>query len=164
MSELIKKQAVKKRQQGMALVMSLIMLLLITVLGVSAVRMSSFDTQIAGNSIYSILVFQGAESALGRSSSTNNWFNLLIPASNRALDSQIAASNFPPEDVIGGGKLNSSSSVKYERVLDGPVFNGVANSSEFNYQVFRFSAQSRLVSTAASDRHTEGRAVQIPKP
>ncbi len=164
MSTFINKQPVKKHQQGVALVISLIMLLVITVLGVSAVRMSSLDTQIAGNSIYSILVFQGAESALSRSASTKNWFNLITPASDRTLDSKIAAENFPAEDVIGGGKLNSSGSVKYETVLNGPVFNGVANSSEFNYQVFRFSAQSRLVSTGASDRHTEGRAVQIPKP
>ena len=50
----------KNRQQGVALVMALIMLLVITILGVSAVRMSSLDTQVAGNSMYSSLVFQGS--------------------------------------------------------------------------------------------------------
>jgi hypothetical protein len=148
----------------MALVMALIMLLLITILGVSSVRMSSNDTQISGNSIYSVLVFQGAESALSRSTSNDNHFNLIAPATNRGTPSTIAATNFPAEDVIGGGKMNSSGTIEFEGILNGPVFNSFANSSEFNYQVFRVSAQSSLAATAARDRHTEGRAVQIPKP
>ncbi len=164
MSHTINKQSVKSKQQGMALVMALIMLLLITILGVSSVRMSSNDTQISGNSIYSVLVFQGAESALSRSTSNDNHFNLIAPATNRGTPSTIAATNFPAEDVIGGGKMNSSGTIEFEGILNGPVFNSFANSSEFNYQVFRVSAQSSLAATAARDRHTEGRAVQIPKP
>ena len=160
----IKQNSITNRQQGMALVMSLIMLLLITILGVSAVRMSALDTQVSGNSIFSVLVFQGAESALSRSTSNKNHFNLIAPATNRGTPSVIASSNYPAEDVTGGGKLNSSGEIEFEGILNGPVFNGFANSSEFNYQVFKVSAESNLAATSARDRHSEGRAVQIPKP
>jgi hypothetical protein len=158
---------VKHHQHGVALVMALIMLLLITVLGVSAVRMSGFDTQVAGNSLYSMMVFQGAESALGRSisadSTTRKWY-YLKEASDRLGQQQVDTTSFPDEVVTGGGKLDSEITVEYESILNGPVFNNVANSSEFKYQVFRYSANSKLPSTAAGDRHSEGRAAQMPQP
>lgn len=155
-----------KRQQGMALVLALIMLLLVTILGVSSVRMSSLDTQLAGNSIFSIMVFQGAESALNRSVSSKDWSNLPAAAAEpSSAPVAVPASYFTPvETVSGGGILNSSGEIAFEGILNGPVFNGVANSSEFNYQVFRVSGMSSLAATAANDRHTEGRAAQIPSP
>ena len=155
-----------QHQHGMALVMALIMLLVITILGVSAARMSNVDTQLAGNSIYSIMVFQGAESALGRSASSKDWSNLPAAAADPlAAPVAVPASYFTPAEVVtGGGVLNSSGEIGFEGILNGPVFNGVANSSEFKYQVFRVSARSSLAATAARDRHTEGRAAQIPKP
>lgn len=164
MSHTSYKQSIKKRQHGMALVMALIMLLVITILGVSAARMSNFDTQVAGNSIYSIMVFQGAESALGRSVSSKDWSNLPAAAAAAGPVAVPAAYFTPVETVTGGGILNSSGEIEFEGILNGPVFNGVANSSDFNYQVFRVSGMSNLAATAARDRHTEGRAAQIPKP
>ncbi len=156
-------QTLKNNQQGLVLVMALIMLLLVTVIGVSAVRMSNVDTQLAGNSMYSIMVFHGAESALGKSASSQDWSNIPAAAVRSTTPVAINSSYLPPEVITGGGTLNSSGTMIFERILDGPVFNGVANSSEFTYQVFRVSAQSSLAATAAKDRHTEGRAAQIPK-
>lgn len=157
----------RQNQKGVALIMALIMLLLITMLGVSAVRMSGLDTQIAGNNMFSMMVFQGAESALGRSisadSTTRKWY-YLKEASDRTGQEQIDTSSFPDELVTGGAKLESEITVEYESILNGPVFNNVANSSEFKYQVFKYSANSKLQSTAASDTHTEGRAAQMPLP
>lgn len=164
MSHRINKRLVKHKQQGMALVMALIMLLVITILGVSAARMSSNDTQISGNSIYSVLVFQGAESALGRSASSKDWSVIKLAAED--LTSAAVAvpdTYFDAEKVMGNGTLESSGTVQFEGILNGPVINGVANSSDFDYQVFRVTGESKLVATAARDRHTEGRAAQIPK-
>lgn len=165
--ENMKQIITKHHQQGIALVMALIMLLLITVLGVSAARMSGLDTQVAGNSMYSMMVFQGAESALGRAisadSTTRKWY-YLKEASDRSGKEQVDTTNFPDELVTGGAKLDSEITVEYETILNGPVFNNVANSSDFKYQVFRYSADTKLLSTAARDKHIEGRAVQMPKP
>ena len=151
-------------QQGVALVMALIMLLLITVLGVSTVRMSSMDTQVAGNSMFSILVFQGAESALGRSASSKDWSVIELAAvSPTSAAVNVPADYFDAETVMGNATLNSSGTVQFEGILNGPVISSVANSTEFNYQVFRVAGQSELAATAARDWHTEGRAAQIPK-
>ena len=156
----------KQYQQGVALVMALIMLLLITILGVSAVRMSSLDTQIVGNSMVSMIVFQGAESALGRSISTDQttkkWFYIQAAANDRSGKQDIDTSSFPDELVTGGAKIDSEITVEYENILKGPVFNNVANSSEFKYQVFKYTANSSLQATSAQDRHSEGRAALIP--
>lgn len=164
MSHEIKMQIVKNKQKGMVLVMALIMLLIITIIGVSAARMSSNDTQVAGNSIYSVLVFQGAESALGRSASAKDWSVIKLAAED--LTSAAVAvpdTYFDAEKVMGNATLESSGTVQFETILNGPVINSIANSSEFDYQVFRVTGESKLAATAARDQHTEGRAAQIPK-
>ncbi len=153
------------KQQGVALVMALIMLLVITVLGVSSVRMSNLDTQVSGNSMYSSMVFQGAESALGKVVLDTDWSNISLAATARGVVKTVPANYFnPAETVTAGATLDSTASITFEGLLDAPVLNGIANSTEFSYQVFSISAQSRLATTSASDRHTEGRAAQIPKP
>lgn len=150
----------QNKQKGIALLMSLVMLLLITVIGVGAVRLSMSDTQIAGNSIYSSLVFQGAESALNRSLSNSNLFELDDAALNRTISHDIEG--LDEEQVIGGGTLNSAATIKYEGVMASPQINTLANSSKFKYQVFKVTAESRLQGTGAKDTHSEGRAIQIP--
>ena len=102
------------RQQGMALVIAMIMLLLITILGVSAVRMSTLNTQVAGNSIFAGLVFQGAESALSRSLSSKDWSNLPAAATAHGADVNVHSSYFPNEAVSGGAILNSSGTIAFE--------------------------------------------------
>jgi len=152
------------RQNGVALVMALIMLLVITVLGVSSVRLSSIDTQVSGNSIYSSMVFQGAESALGKVATDNDWNNINLAANNRGVISDIPNSYFnPAETVTGGAALESKATITFDGLIDSPVLSSVANSTEFSYQVFRISAESRLATTSAQDIHTEGRAAQVPK-
>ena len=149
----------KSKQSGVALVMALIMLLLVTMLGVTAVKNSVFDTQIAGNSIYTSLAFQAAESAIGKSITQEN---VIEPATNRTQEVQISAGYVADEVINGGAYLKSKGTAKYDGVLNGPVINGVANSSNFKYQVIKFSAESSIQATSVKDRHTEARAVQMP--
>jgi len=52
------------RQQGMALFISLVLLLVLTIIGVSAVQTSTLETRMARNEHDSLLAFQAAESAL----------------------------------------------------------------------------------------------------
>jgi len=143
------------RQQGVALVMSLIMLLLITIIGVSAVRMTSIDTQMAGNSIYSILVFQGAESGLGKS---KDFYNIEQAARDGSID--VDESYFNEEKVSGGAALITKASLAYQSDLESPPYSNQANSSTFEYKLIQVIAQSELASTSAKDIHTEGVAVQ----
>lgn len=157
------KYNLSKQQNGMALVLALIMLLLVTVLGVSAMRMSHLDTQVAGNSIYSALVFQGAESALGKTVSETDLNNLSASAADRNAEINVPDAYFNPAEIVtGGATLNAKATVSFDGILDSPVLNNVANSTNFKYQVFRITAESNLTSTSARDRHTDGRAIQIP--
>lgn len=154
-----KQSTLVNHQQGMVLVMALILLLIVTVLGVSAVRMSSLNTQTAGNSMYSTLVFQGAESALGRSGS--DLFNIRAAALSRG-SVDVPASYFNPvETVTNGVTLNSSATVAFQGVMETLPPNGVANDIKFKYQVFQVNGTSRLNATSARDNHTEGLAIPI---
>lgn len=150
------KKMIIKKQSGVALLMSLVMLLLITAIGVSAVKISVLDTSIAGNSMFSSLVFQGAESSLNRSA---DLFNIKQSAEDRTSTINVI---YNDETIVGGGKLNSKGYVKYEGILEGPQINGVANSTEFNYQIFQINAETKLEATSAKAIHTEGRVIKAP--
>ncbi len=150
------------QQQGMVLVMALILLLVITILGVSAVRMSGLDTQAAGNSMYSALVFQGAESALGRASTNSGLYNIFKSVKDRNETFNVPDIYFDPDETVTGGvKLDSSATIVYQG-NSGPLDSGIANDSEFEYQVLQVNGRSRLAATAARDSHTEGVAAQKP--
>ena len=147
------------RQKGMVLVMALIMLLVITIIGVSAVRMSGLDTQVAGNSIYSSLVFQGAESALGRASRDD--FSITKALLEKDKIFKVPASYFTPyEKITAGITLDSSATMLYQGDMDSPPLNDIANDSEFQYMVIQVTGTSRLDVTSARADHLEGIAKQ----
>ena len=52
------------RQRGAALIVSLILMLVLTVLGISAMNMSTLELQMAGNTQASELAFQAAETGI----------------------------------------------------------------------------------------------------
>lgn len=54
----------RRRSRGMALFISLVLLLVLTIIGVSAVQTSSLETRMARNEHDALLAFQAAESAL----------------------------------------------------------------------------------------------------
>lgn len=145
------------KQKGIALVMSLIMLLLITIIGVASVRNTNIDTQVSGNSMFSLMVFQGAESALGKA---GVFFNINNAAQNSDVPVDVPDSFFNPAETVNGGtKLISSAQMAYERRVEGSLFGSIPNSTNFNYQIFRTTAESRIEATAAKAIHIEGIAV-----
>jgi hypothetical protein len=149
-----------KQQQGMVLVISMILLLLITLLGVSAARMSSNDVQVAGNTIFSGLVYQGAESALGKVASDDDLFSVRLAANAPDVVHVVdAAFYFPSETVTGGAKLKQEATIKLESKEVQNLPFTFPNSSLFTYKIFRTKATSSLRSTSARAIHTEGRAL-----
>jgi len=68
----------KKNQQGVALIVALVILLVITILGISSVRLSTQDLMIANNEQQQMFVAQATESARNRVVSFYNviqWIN-----------------------------------------------------------------------------------------
>ena len=59
-----KKRSMHKSQAGMALFISLVLLLVLTIIGVSAVQITSLEVRMTRNEHDSLLAFEAAESAL----------------------------------------------------------------------------------------------------
>ncbi|MCF6188846.1 MAG: pilus assembly PilX N-terminal domain-containing protein [Cocleimonas sp.] len=150
-----------KKQQGVVLIVALIMLLVVTIIGVSAVSRSSMGTQVAGNSMYTMLVYQGAESAIARSMSGKAQKNIKDAAitSPHNITEQL-----PAEVVTGGGTMNSKGTVSSIGEFDCPIVSGMASSSSIKCDMYEIDIQTNLAATAANAKHTEGRAIYLPSP
>ncbi len=152
---------VPKKQQGVVLIVALIMLLVITIIGVSAVKRSSIGTQVAGNSMYTMLVYQGAESAIARSMTGEAQQNIrdAAIASPLNIDAQL-----PAEVVTGGGSMVSRGTVSSIGEFDCPIVSGMASSSSIKCDMYEVDIQTNLAATAANANHVEGRAIYLPSP
>jgi len=145
-----------KKQQGAVLLVAIVLLLVITILGVGAVNTAGIKTQVAGNSIFTMSVFQGAESALEKSASRND-FGLV----NSAFLVKPAVLNVPaavlPAEIIAGSAVNSKATIVYiPGKADCSASVGLGTSSSIKCRVFRVNAISTLNNTNASDSHTKG--------
>ncbi|MEE9444272.1 MAG: pilus assembly PilX N-terminal domain-containing protein [Cocleimonas sp.] len=149
---------IKKYQSGMTLVIAMILLLVITGVGVSAVKMSKSDTLASGNSVLSMLVFQGAESTLVNVASFQNLYHLNITANASSKTHNVT--NLPTEQIMGGGTLSSSASMSYEGLYKCPIISGMANSTDYQCQVFQINAKTESFGAVAN--HTEGKAIVSP--
>jgi len=80
----------KKQQSGIALVISLIMLLLLTIIGVTAMRVTGLEEKMAGNSKDQNVAFQAAEISLRDSEA---WLDAQVleptPVSNPSLPARV---------------------------------------------------------------------------
>ena len=150
-----------KKQQGVVLIVALIMLLAITIIGVSAVKRSSMGTQVAGNSMYSMLVYQGAESGIARSMTGGAEQN--IQAAAIASPHDISAL-LPDEEVTGGRTMVSNGAVTSVGDFDCPIVSGMASSTSIKCDVYEVNVDTNLTATAANARHTEGRALYLAAP
>ena len=150
-----------KKQQGVVLIVALIMLLAITIIGVSAVKRSSMGTQVAGNSMYSMLVYQGAESGIARSMTGGAEKNIKAAAISSPHD---ISALLPDEEVTGGRTMVSNGAVTSVGEFDCPIVSGMASSTSIKCDVYEVNVDTNLAATAAKATHTEGRALYLAAP
>lgn len=159
-------QRFHKRQQGVVLLWALAILLVLTLLSISSVKVSNINTQVAGNSMASMMVFQGVESTLSRTVNTNYIHQAAIntPGRNKA----VPAADLPNE-AVSGGSLSSKASVAYVGYSPCPAVNGVAMSTNaspsaggITCQIYQVDAESRLRGTGARAKHRLGVAKIVP--
>lgn len=95
-----------KQQQGAVLFIAIILLLLITIIGVSAVGVTGIKTQIAGNSMFTMLTYQGAESALVKTLSGEAQ-KTMGKASELGVGVPYRVPNdyFTPTEAVSGGAI-----------------------------------------------------------
>ncbi len=99
------------KQQGSVLIWSTVILLILTLVGLSAVKTAVIGTQITGNSLFSMLVFQGAESALGKTANIHYVKMAVDNIPNRAID--VPAVDLPAENA-SKGQLESGVNVAWK--------------------------------------------------
>lgn len=149
------KQTAIKKQQGVVLIWALAILLVLTILGISSVKKANMGTRIAGNSMASMMVFQGAESALGKI--TNN--NFVNEASKLASGSKfIVPANVLLNESVSGGNIRSTGAVMFMKPGPCPVTSS-ANSSTAECLVYQLQVESRLRGTGAKTEHLQGVAI-----
>ncbi len=106
------------KQQGAILAWALVILLVLTLVGLSAVRTAGIGTQITGNSLFSMLVFQGAESALGKTSNIHYVKMAVDNVPSRAID--VPAVDLPDENA-SKGKLKSKVNIAWRGYQNCPL-------------------------------------------
>lgn len=145
------KQTTIKKQQGVVLIWALAILLVLTLLGISSMKKATMGTKIAGNSMASMLVFQGAESTLSKI--TNTYFT--------AESDQLAGELYTvlpailPDESVSGGSIKSTGTIMFMQSGECPITN-VANGTEIPCSFYRLTAESRLQGTGAKTEHILG--------
>lgn len=150
--------AKKVKQQGMTLIIAMVMLLVITGVGVSAVKLSTSEALIASNDTLTMLAFQGAESAIAVSATSTNLHYIKDAAEHAGVAQSVTVAD---ENVTNGVKLVSTSNVSYLKTGDCPAISGVANSASFDCHYFEVDANSSVMGAKA--QHIEGKAILTPK-
>ena len=150
-----------KKQQGAVLLMAMIFLIVITIIGVSAVNSASIKTQVAGNNTSSMLVYNGAESALAKSVNHDDLKNLKAALPPVAPSKHNVPAAYLPDENAGNAVLKSKAGVKFIGAgLPCPMGGtGMAISSSMKCKVWVLDAESRLQATNAKDRHLLGIAI-----
>lgn len=155
---------IPKKQEGMVLIVALIMLLLISVLGISAVNRSNIGTQVAGNSMSSMLVYQGVETGIARTWTGGKEINIKNSAEKHPLLHKVPVGHLPADVVAGGVTMKSKGTVESIGVYGCKIISGIASSTSIGCDTFEADVKTNLAATSAVDRHIEGRALFVPLP
>lgn len=150
-------------QQGSVLLWGLVILITLTVVGVSAARIGVTDTRIASNQMFGMMTYQGAESALERVTAL---FNI-----NQTASSASGSQSWGFTDPVNNnsGTLNSTGVVTMDVPMMCTAQNGYAMTAEMNpdlggisCRLFRVDARANLAGTGALSEHAQGVMKYVP--
>lgn len=146
---------IKKDQKGASLVIALVILLVITILGISSVRLSTQDLIIATNELQQMLVFQATESARKK---MVNFFNVY---------KWVDDGTTPDTEIQQLDLGRVSSTVVITRGATYPCFgqSGEAMSmgpDNTKCRIYTFDISSNLLGTGARDQLFKGEGKEIP--
>ncbi|MCK5813137.1 MAG: hypothetical protein KAH03_02720 [Cocleimonas sp.] len=146
-------------QQGSILLWSMVILLVLTLVGLSAVKTAGIGTQVTGNSLFSMLVFQGAESALGKTANIHYVKMAVDNIPTREID--VPAGDLPDEDASKGA-LTSEVNVAWRGYQKCPLTSialsttVAAQSGGVACQYYDIGAKTGLKGTGARATHMLG--------
>lgn len=100
-----------RRQRGVALVVALLLLLVITIVGLAAVRSTTMQQKMTSNFLDRQIAFQGAEAALRQgevavqaATSTGSFYNCSPTSGNNCLVNPMTDSNVPTGQYVTVGQ------------------------------------------------------------
>ncbi len=155
-----------KKQSGVVMIVALIMLLVVTILGVSAVNLSRNKTQVAGNSMFSTFVYLGAESTLARSASISSEKHIVDAVADGGAVYKVPDEFITDADEVvnnGVNMVSSSYITPIAGIYECPPVNGSISSTVFKCRVFEIEANTAIAATSAKATHIEARAKMIIK-
>jgi Tfp pilus assembly protein PilX len=147
------------RQQGSVLIWSIIILLILTMIGLSAVKTAGIGSQITGNSLFSMLVFQGAESALAKTANIHYTTMAENNVPTRIID---VPSIDLPDEKASNGSLRSTVNVAWGGYRKCPITSFAVSTSVATKsggvacQHFDIAVKTALRGTGARTNHTLG--------
>lgn len=153
-------------QRGSALLWGMTILLVMSVIGVTAARMGMTDTRIVGNETYSMLTYQGAESQLNL---VRPPLDILAPSNSLALikaameqaTKQFAVPSANTNVLFHTNHLNTNVNIRHDGFLDQcpPLETSMSvemDGDKFRCSMFVIEANSRFQSTDAHSLHKMG--------
>lgn len=139
----------------MTLVTSLMMLIVMTVLGITAMKLSAVDLIVAKNHQHQLTVYQAAESSLRKDVNFFNWYQWMLDNTQH------------PGETDNEGLVTDTQVVDLDRYYICKGRSGLASSIGSNSppcKLYMFSIDSRLQGTGAKDRHFQGAGKEVPTP
>ncbi len=146
-----KQNFIPRKQRGATLFTSLVFLTLMTVVSVSATKISMLDVLVAGNNQQQMMLFQQTENELTRLTTPVKLLRTLaIEGLNVEWNHQVTAT-----------KRINNKVTKYDCEADGMATEwGGGNTPKC--LLFDFQARERVPNSSATDRHNRGAGKEIP--
>lgn len=143
-----RKRSIHPRQQGVALIVGLVLVTALTLIGVTAVKLTTLDERIAANNQYKKITFQAVESiltevtTLERMQAGNFTEVREYPAGIRTIDDPMIQAN--------------TSLISVQNVSFPGSSIGEGNAAPFKLRVFRIQGSSELEAVNAKAVHNLG--------
>ncbi len=144
-----------KHQEGVSLVVALVVLLVITMIGISSVRLSTQDVIIASNEQQQMLIDQASESARKKVVSFYNVYKWIDDETTPDVQSrQLGSGNIQSNVVITRGAKYTCFGQDGEAMSIGPSTN--------KCRVYTFAIDSVLLGTGAHTKLIKGEGKELP--
>lgn len=132
-----------KRQQGIVLIIVLVMLIVISLIGTTAMRSAAFNDRISVNHQHKNLAFEAAESALAQALKTAP--DDIVPASTTPGATRSSGDFFASSNVSGQPDLSADLQTTYIDMRNNVVLSGYRFNS--NALIYTLSASGEINDT-----------------
>lgn len=147
------------RQQGATLITSLILLLVMTIVGVSSIKVSSIDTMIASNDMQQMMLHNVTENKITALSNTNGLYKAYDASSNFVENIRGHANKFKLTDSTDGA---SEIITNTKRRVSCYRFGKATSIGAVDCRVFDFQVKMRKDNSSAKDQRHRGVGKAVP--